>query len=48
MANQLIPWSQVLAEMDRVLLETRAGLDALAMFIEGQYNWERREFDDHG
>jgi hypothetical protein len=48
MSNQLITLAECVAEMASVLRKELLALEALAMFIEGQYNWERPEFDEHG
>lgn len=47
-ANKLLTVAEVLAHIRRSLVSAFAEVGALSMFIEGQYNWERPEFDEHG
>lgn len=46
--NKLITLDELSRSFEQAWIEAAAQQDALHMFIDGQYNWERPEFDEHG
>lgn len=47
MANRLLTWEEVEQSFAAAWHGAVESLPS-EMFIEGQYNWERPEFDEHG
>ena len=47
-ANKFITLTELAVELRLIWSVCMADIRAKSMFIEGQCNWERAEFDEHG